>query len=1099
MVSLALLLLSAVTVNAQVRVKGKVTDAKDGSPLGGITVTVKGTNQGVSTNNDGTFSLDVPKAGSVLMFSGIGFTTASVKAQGNKELEIVLSQDSKSLGEVVVTALGIKREKRSLGYATQTIGSEELNKSGTGNPFSELSGKVAGLSVTNSSGDPGSGTYIQLRGQTTITGNNSPLLVVDGVPLDNSVNNYDPTNAGFQASGPNGDLTGGAVATNRGLDINPNDIESITVLKGPAATALYGTQAIAGALIITTKKGTAGKRGIAVSLNSALTMDRVSNLPGLQNQFSQGSGGKYQGPETAQGVSWGAAIDTLSWNGDASYPWDKHGAIVGRSSASAKTPVTPYDEYAFFKNGVTYDNNVALSGSSEKGGYRMSVGNVYQTGIVPLSKYSKSTFSLNGNSKITDKLSVSGGVTYINSNNNKVQQGSNVSGIMLGLARTTPTFDNSNGISDAANDPSSYQFGDGSQRSYRGNGIYDNPYWTVNKNPFISGLDRVFGYGQVNFAPVEWMTITERVGADVFYQSDKNAYDIGSAAFPSGAIYLADYANRQYNNNLSINLHKKINNNLSGSLIVGHDYFYNYNTTRFIAGSSFAVPGFYDISNASTIQSSESEVKIGKQALFADLELNYKNALYLGLTGRREVTSTLPASNNTFSYPSVSLGWVFTELKGLKDNNILSFGKLRATYAQTGNGAPVYALNTPFYNASVKDGFTNGINFPFGGVPGVQISSATSTIGNPNLEPEVGKSYELGLDLTFLKGRINLNSTYYDTKTSKVIFATSTAYSSGFAGALLNAATLDNKGLEVSLNTTPVKTTSGLRWDMNFNWAHNKNMVVALAPGVPFFFNGGFGGGEAGIFTLVGQPFGVIYGSTTPHSNLNDLKSPLLIMDDKTDPGYAQPLPGGTGPNLVIGNPNPKWIGSVISNLTFKGFAIGVQVDVKHGGDIWNGTRGALANKGTAAETANRGQAVTFAGLMGHLDANGNVVHYAADGVTELPGPGAQNTTASTYSQYYWQNTGNSFGGGQETDIEDGSYTKLRQVSLTYQLPANVVSRAHLAALSFTIFANNVYTWTKYDGVDPETNLSGASSTQGLDYFNNPSTHSYGVRLNVGF
>jgi hypothetical protein len=274
-------------------------------------------------------------------------------------------------------------------------------------------------------------------------------------------------------------------------------------------------------------------------------------------------------------------------------------------------------------------------------------------------------------------------------------------------------------------------------------------------------------------------------------------------------------------------------------------------------------------------------------------------------------------------------------------------------------------------------------------------------------------------------------------------------------------------------------------------------MVTYLPGGIPFFL-GGFGAGEAGIFVIQGQPFGVIYGSTTPHTQLNNLNSPLLINDAPGDPGQYQPLPAGQGTNLVIGNPNPKWLGSVISNLTYKGITIGIQVDVKHGGDIWNGTRGALANKGTAEETANRGQAVTFKGLLGHLDGNGNVVHFAADGKTEIAGPGAENTSASSYTQYYWQNIGNSFGGGQETDIEDGSYTKIRQMSITYELPKSFVNRAHFTGLSLTIFANNIYTWTKYDGVDPETNLAGASSQQGLDYFNNPSTKSYGIRLNLG-
>jgi TonB-linked SusC/RagA family outer membrane protein len=1098
---LTVLLCSTAFVFAQSKVNGKVTDA-NGSPLSAISVRVSGTDAGTSTGPDGSFSIDIGKNSATLQFSGVGYLNKTMKVSTGQTVSVSLEKDTRNLSEVVVTALGIKREKRSLGYATQTVGSEQLSKSGTGNTFSELSGKVAGLTVTNSSGDPGAGTYIQLRGATTITGQNQPLIVVDGIPLDNSNNNYDPSNAGFQAGGPNADLTGGATATNRGLDINPNDIESITVLKGPAATALYGSQATAGALIITTKKGVSGKRGASVSLNSSVTFDKVGRLPALQNKFGQGTGGVYQGPDNPahSGTSWGAAIDTLFWNGDATYAYDKHGAIVGKSDPSAKTPVTPYNQYDFFQTGVTFDNNVSLSGATDKGGYRMSLGNIDQTGIIPLSKYLKSTFSINGNSKLTDKLSVSGGITYVNSINNKVLQGSNTSGVMLGLARTTPTFDNSNGLSDPAHNSASYELPDGTQRNYRGAGVgYDNPYWTVAKNPFGSDIDRVFGFGQANLDMFKWLTLSERIGGDIYTQADKQSYDVGSnTGFgTTGNIFLIDYGSREFNNNFSLNLHKTLNKDLSGSLILGHDYLFNLNTTRFVSGSGFALPGFLDISNTSSVQSSEAEVHKATQAFFGDLELNYKNMLYLGLTGREENTSTLPEDKNSYFFPSASLGWVFTELKSLKNGNVLSFGKLRATYAQTATGTAAYSTTTPFGAASFKDGFTSGITFPISGVPGYQISSAITTIGNASLAPERGKSYELGADLTFFKGRIGLNATYYETKTTDVIYQSSVSYTTGFAGKILNGAVLDNKGVELSLNTTPISTESGLRWDLNFNWAHNKNLVVQLPGGIPYFL-GGFGGGEAGTFAIQGQPFGVIYGSVTPHTVLTDLKSPLLINDAPGDPGQFQPLAGGVGPNLVIGDPNPQWVGAVISNLTYKGITFGFQIDVKHGGDLWNGTRGALANKGTAEETSNRGQAVTFKGLLGHLDANNNVVHFAADGVTEIAGPGAANTTSSIYTQYYWQNIGNSFGGGQETDIEDGSYTKLRQISLTYDLPKSFVTRAHFTGLSLTIFANNIYTWTKYDGIDPESNLAGASSIQGLDYFNNPTTKSYGIRLNIG-
>ncbi|HEV8081682.1 MAG TPA: SusC/RagA family TonB-linked outer membrane protein [Chitinophagaceae bacterium] len=1095
-----LMLYSIIALAQNGEITGKIVDSKDGTPLPKVSIKIKGTNKGTSTNADGTFSVEAGKA-VTLEISGVGYQSTTILASPGQAINVELNQEVKSLNEVVVTALGIKREKRSLGYATQTVGGEQMNKSGTGNPLSELSGKASGVTVINSAGDPGAGTYIRLRGVTSIIGNNQPLMVIDGVPVDNTINNYDPTNSGFQASGANGNLTGGSQPSNRGIDINPNDIESINLLKGPAATALYGIQATSGALVITTKKGSviAGKRGATVSLNSSVTFDKVSNLPPLQSQFSQGSGGRYLPPESGASISWGAKIDTLAWDGATDYPFDKHGNIVGKSDPSAKIPVTPYDRYNFFQTGYTYNNNVALSGGNERGTYRMSIGNLYQTGIIPKSKYVKSTFSLSGTSKLSDKLSASGNITYTNSANDKVQQGSSLSSIMLGLVRTPVTFDNANGSSDPANDRSAYILPDGTQRDYRGGIGYDNPYWNINKNPFRSELDRVFGYGQINYNLFDWINFSWRVGGDIYSQGDKNAYDINSNQFSQGVIYLIDYFNRQFNSDFTINIKKSLTKDISASLLLGHNYFTLTQSNRFLQGNSFLAPDFYDISNVASFLSSETKLRKRTMAYYADLDLSYKRMLYLTLTGRREETSTLAAKNNTFFYPSVNLGWVFTELESLKNNNVLTYGKLRGSFAQVGKDGPEYSLTSPFTPTVIKDGFTTGIFFPFPGNQGAyQISSAITTLGNPDLRPENTFSYEGGFDIGFFNDRLSFNATAYYSKSKDVIFPISIPYSTGYAGKLLNAATITNKGIELTLNTTPVKTPA-LKWDVNFNWSTNANKVVSLAPGFDRFFVAGFGGGEAEIDAVAGQPYGVIYGNTTPHVVLTDLKSPLLITDDKSDPGYGQPVAFGAGPLMVVGNTNPKWIGSVITSLDYKGFALGAQLDVRHGGDVYNGTRGALINKGTAAQTANRGQPVTFPGLLGHLDANGNVVHFDTDGVTELPGAGAQNTVQTTYSQYYWQNIWNSFGAGQEMDVEDGSYTRLRQVSLSYELPGNILVKTPFAGLAVTLFANNVKLWTKYDGVDPETSLAGPANAQGLDYFNNPGTKSYGIRLSVGF
>jgi TonB-linked SusC/RagA family outer membrane protein len=1094
------LICSSVTVFAQV--KGKVTDARDASPIANASVNIQGSTTGTMTGSDGSFSINITR-NAVLVVTSVGFLSQSKAVSPGEEVNFVLQPDARNLNEVVVTALNIKREKRSLTYATETINSDQLNKSGSGNPLSELSGKAAGLTVINSTGDPGGGTYIRLRGVTSITGDNQPLMVVDGVPIDNSINNYDPTSATPNTSGANSNLTGGTIPSNRGIDINPNDIESITVLKGPAATALYGIKAASGALIITTKKGTMGAQTLKVSLNSSISMDRTNRLPELQTLYAQGGNGLYAGPtgNATRRTTWGAKIDTLSWDGVPNV-WDPHGNIVGKSSPLAKIPVTPYDRYEFFKDGVTYNNNIALMGGSERTSFRVSLGNLNQTGVVPLAKYNKNSFGLSGQARLTDKFNVSGSLNYVISANDKVQQGSNTSGIMLGLLRTPPTFDNSFGLSDAAHNEASYVIAStGGQRNYRGGAGYDNPYWTVNRNPFHENLNRVFGNMQLIYQLLDWMDVTYRVGADAYSQDAKNFYDINSNAFPSGKGIISEYFNNQYNSDLTVNMQKNFSSILKGSLLLGYNYFYNNFHSRTTIGDGLIAPKFFDIANAISYSAGEGDGQKRTRAYYADAQASYRNLLFLNLTGRYETSSSLPSSNRDFFYPSAGLGFVFSQMDMLKNNRILSFGKLRLSYAQVGKDAPIQGLQTYYASTSISDGFTSGIQFPINlssPIGSYQITSTTSVIGNTELKPEKTQSYEAGLDLGFLKNRLNLTGTYYYSKTTDAIFTVPYTYSTGYSSKLQNAGVIENKGVELSLNASLLRSTN-FHWDITMNWSKNKNNVKQLYSGVEKILIAGFQNGEVDAFA--GKPFGQIYGSVYVRANtgvINDksfLKDALLINDDKTDPGYGKPMVATQ--NAIIGDVNPKWVGSFSNNLTFKDISFGFQVDVRYKGDIWNGTRGALSYFGTSKETENRGSSTVFPGLAGHLNADGNVVHFAADGTTELAGPGGANNVSTVLDQFYWQNIGSSFVGPSEPSVEEGTFIKLRQVSISYAFPKTVL-KTRFNNLSLTFFANNIILYTKYKGVDPETSLAGPANGQGLDYFNNPGVKNYGIRLNLG-
>jgi len=1105
--------------SAQTRViQGTVKD-ENGKSIPFMAIQVKGTTIGTYTDTAGKFTLAVDSTAKSLVLSYPGMKDQTIAISNN--MAITMKNDALGLDEVVVTAVGIPLEKKQLGYAAQTVGSDQLNNSGTSNLLNELDGKVAGLQVVNSAGDPGAGTYIDLRGPTALTGNNQPLMVVDGIPIDNSINAFDPqlgfTN-GFTAGGASGALYGSAQPTNRGLDINPSDIESVTVLKGPAATALYGIEAANGALIITTKKGGKGTEGgLGIDFNSSESWSTYNKLPVMQNNYSQGTWADdgvttfgtdpttatYVGP--AQGIpySWGPAISTLAYDGVPT-AYDSHGSIV--PAAPGLVPAMAYNPYDFFKTGVTSDNNISFSGGNDKSGFRISLGNLYQTGIIPLASYDKNTFNINGQTALSKKLSISGGINYTNSVNDKVQQGSNQSGVMLGLLRTPPTFDNSNGNGkNAYKTQSTYILPNDSQRNFNGPAGYDNPYWTVNENPYVETVNRMFGFGKLSYQLLDWMSVNWNFGGDAYVQDDKNVLAPYSAEnYPNGDAYLIDYINQQYNSDVTVNINRKLTEDLNLNVVLGQNYFTNSTDVRATQGSGLTLPYFLDMSNATSFVSKESESLLHRSAWYGEAVISYKSMLFLTLTGRDETTSTLAENHDNFFYPSADLGWLFTEPLGLSKNKIFPYGKLRVSFAQVGLDAPAEALQTYYAPGSVTDGFTSGINFPYNGLPGFQISTPNTIMGNPNLLPEKTNSYEVGTDLAFFENRISVSATYYYEKTTNEILAVPIPQSSGFGYEQANLGEVTNKGLEITVNTTPIKLKSGFQWDLGFNWSKNVNDVVSLAPGVNSLYIGGFN-----QYDVPGQPADEIYGTDfvrVPGTTFNASNPTAnLVLDDRAilnglpNPGYGLPIVGAT--NQALANSQPSWIGGATTSFTYRtekigGITVGAVLSIREGGWMWDGTYGAMEYFGTAGVTNNRGSAYTApsGAEWGHLNAAGQVV---ITGTTVTEGTKAGQENAS-YTQYYYQNVDNAFTGPISSDIFDASYIRISQMNVTYELPKRWIRKAHFIRMAITLFANNPFLWTKYPGVDPETNLGGPANAQGADYFNNPNTKSYGVRLNLG-
>ncbi|MGK7392709.1 MAG: SusC/RagA family TonB-linked outer membrane protein [Candidatus Cyclobacteriaceae bacterium M2_1C_046] len=1056
-------------------VSGIVTDAENGSPLPGVNVLLRGTTVGTTTDIDGNYKLLVPSEGGTLSFSFIGYTTVQVDIAGRSVIDIQLESDIKQLSEVVVTAVGIESNKRALGYSVQNVDAEELVSAREANIVNALNQKVAGVNVISASGSPGAASRITIRGAKSINGSNSPLFVVDGIPIDNS----DPGNG-----------VAGVDRSNRAIDINPADIQSVTVLKGPAATVLYGIRAANGAVIITTKKGAEGKA--VVNFSSTFTADEVNQFMDLQQTYAQGSprGGVpvWRGPHTAEGFSWGPAIADLEFSNDPDHPnapssgwfgpdgylYDRNGFLVPAGTGNGQ-PAIGYDNVDnFFVTGLTFDNNLSVSGGNESTTYFISAGWLDQSGVVPTATFERKSFRANLTSSITEKLTVGAQANYVNSGGNRIQRGSNLQGIMLGLVRNTPTFDIGNGLTgyDAVDDPSTYLLPDGSQRSYRA-GVYDNPYFTINKNPFVDDVNRIVGNINFGYDITSWMKLTYKLGVDNYSEEYLNAFDINKSPFGfnwgDGSVTQFNRVNRLTNSDLLLLINRDLSDEVDLNVTLGHNYFKTYSRTRSTVGTELAAPDFYHISNASNINASEGIGRRELYGVFADIKVGWKDQLFLNLSGRNDWSSRLPDENNSFFYPAVSLGWDFTQTFEMDNDALFSYGKLRASWGQVGNDAPfLYATDNYFGSAFIGgDGFISSLQFPNFGTNAFERSTV---LGNNQLRAEQTSTWEFGADLRFFDGRLGFDLTYYNAETIDQVITLDIPTPTGFSSIITNAGVISNEGFEAVMTANPVRQ-GDFAWDVTANFTRYETIVEELPEGVENIFLAGFTSTSSRV--VEGRPYGALFGSQFQRND----EGRLIVGSD------GWPLQADT--DGYLGDPNPDWLLGVRNTFTYKGFSLSGLIDIRQGGDIWNGTLGIANYFGVSQITAEERD------ITGHV----------FDGVTET---GEENTTpvdfanpANGVSSYKWLRYG--FGGLSEEVIQDGSWVRLRDLSLSYRLPAGILENTLVETASITLTGRNLFLITDYEGIDPETNLTGASNGFGLDYFNMPNTKSYGVSLNITF
>ncbi|MFN3530728.1 MAG: SusC/RagA family TonB-linked outer membrane protein [Bacteroidia bacterium] len=1043
------------------RITGTVTEHESGLLLPGVSVVEKGTTNGTITNVDGKFSLRLLQANSVLVFSFVGMETLELVVGERTQWQVVLKPAAINLKETVVTAVAIAKEKKELGYAVQELKNEELTRSGENNLVTSMNAKVAGVQVTSASGVPGAAARIRIRGNTSITGNNSPLFVVDGIPIENS------------GGGSSASLDG----ANRAIDLNPNDVESMTVLKGPAATALYGIRAANGAVIITTKKGARGAAKTRITFNSSVGLDRVNKLPEVQMRYAGGNNGNLTGFDSRQNSAgdsraWGPSFDSLRYNGVPSR-WDLRGDII-RSNDPSLESVRPYDNLNnFFTTGLTLNNYLSFAGGDEKNSFFLSLGNLRQTGIVPGTSFERSSIKLSGESKLNQRLTLSASANYMYSEAVRLRRGANWSAPMVSLLRSPVDMDNANGASRPMRSPEAWTFADGTQRK---NAVFDNPFFSAANNPNTETTNRLIGYVQGKYDLNSWLSLTGRAGTDLFLVNSKEIYDIFSAENHNQESYKGSYYERQYiqrdiNTDLLLTATRRLSKDVGLVFTLGQNYWITRGESLSLQAYNFIVPNFPDFSNTdqATFQPGWSDRAQALVAVFGDARFSYKNYLYLNFTGRNEWASTLPVENNAFFYPSVNTSFVFTEPLDLATNRYFSFGKLRASWAQVGNIPSPYLTNT-YFTPIVNGGF-GGTN-PF---------RSQLTQGNPTLLPEIATQIELGTELRFFQNRLSLDFTWYNTLNRNQIIVAQVPASTGFTNALVNGGEIRNSGIELVLVGTAIKRKDW-SWELGLNFTRQRSFVEDLVRN--FQRVGGVAGFTQGFTgAVVGQEYGVILGASRFKrfgQDPNDLSirhDLPVVVDAQGRPIIETPTTGGF---YIVGNPNPRWIAGFRNTLRYKNFSITGLLDLRKGGDIFNLTRLNMEAIGTHKNTEDRDIARVF-----------------PNSVKE---DGSTNDIEILFDRNYYSYLGGDFGNVPERGIEDGSWIRLREVALTYAFPARWFEKNNrIQSGSFGISGRNLWLLTNYSGIDPETNAAGNDNSFGRDAFNMPNTKGLLFTLNLQF
>ncbi|TWF44807.1 TonB-linked SusC/RagA family outer membrane protein [Chitinophaga polysaccharea] len=1055
-------------------ISGKVVDAEDQSPIIGAVVTLKNSSKGAVTDAEGNFKINAP-ANSTLNISFIGYKSSSIVIGTQITLTIPLQKDNKALNEVVVTALGINKQSKALGYAVQTVNTKQLTQAPDPNLINNLGGKVAGVVITNGGAGVGSTSRIVIRGENSFNGSNQPLFVVDGVPINNETFfNNAIENSSNQGTWAEVDWGNGAA------EINPNNIAKVTVLKGSTAAALYGSRAANGAVVLTTEKGNTEKGKMGVTFNTTTTFESPLKLPHLQNEYGAGvnayplsgtpntysfvnGAGASENNIPNWGLKFDPSVKVTQFDSPAGDGYQAGDLVARGINPGLTVTPTPWVGHAdhfkqFLQTGLTTQNSIGFGGTTDKGSYHFAVDQLYNKGILPGTDLKRYGIALRADHHFTDKLSTDFFINYINSGS------SNRPNIGYGSESVMYTFFGVYGMPiniDINSLKKEWQTGRDQQNQFRYWNNHDNPYVTLNDNTNSFTKNRILGNASLKYAINDQWNVMLRTGSDFYADNREGHRAFTSVRFPTGGFRTDNVNYFENNTDFLVSYHKKPSHlfNVNASL-GGNRFMQNIAYTRNIA-NALITPGLYNFSNAQN-QLPTLYQKFDKvvYSLYAFADFDFKNLVFLNVTGRNDRSSTLPAGNNSYFYPSASLSAIISDMVHLPQ--AISFLKVRASAAQVGRDADPYSINNTFIT-----------NTPFNGTP---LTTGNNVLANNSLKPSSTTTTEAGIEVRFLKNRVGLDATIYQSNTKDEVVQLPIAVSSGYTNAYVNGGKINNKGVEIMLTGTPFRShaANGFNWDMSFNFSHNVGKVVSLPDGINTY-----------VYAQVTQYdryYRAIQYDAKVGQRLGNMYGNAFVRDPQGNIVYKNGVPQFTSTqNSLLGNYNPDFVLAWSNELSYKNFTMSFLWDWHQGGKFFSYTELGVLAGGMSVETLpGRETGVIGQGVM--MDASsGKYV------------PNTVKVDAATYYNGYYNASNN------EAFMYDASYLKLRELRIGYTFK-NIFGKSSNSKLNVSLIGRNILEFTKNKDVDPETlALRGQQILPGTEFLSIPSTKSMGFSLGLNF